>query len=415
MRKESYIFNPHNKNLCIGCGACAQSCRKGALTMSEDAEGFLYPTINTSNCVECGLCETSCPIVNDSSASNEGTQKYYLAKPVETSFSKECATIGICTMVAEEVLKKGGHVFAVVLNEEDWRVSHIHVTTIDKLAPTRNSKYAQSNTGNSYTVIRELLKNGEIVLFTGTPCQVAGLKTFLRKDYKNLYTIDLVCHGVYSYKLLQKEVQYWEEKYNGKVTNFRFRSKREYGYSCGGMINFDLVCKGKAKHIERQGCSSPTYASYAYNKQQIFFNLRPSCYECKFRDESRYGDLTVGDSKGSTKHYKDWDTFTNDWYGTSLFSTNSENGETLYSMIKYRIITRDVAKSHFFNQNALKSIKRENPKERNEIYELLSNNRNYGTAISAILHTDFDRNMHKWKIKYYKKMIKKFIKTIIKR
>ncbi len=411
MKRNSYIFT-QDKKLCTGCGACAQICTHGALTMKEDEEGFLFPSLNSEKCVDCGLCDKCCPAVNDTQVNVNYQQKYYIAASKNRDYTLESATIGLCTMIAEEMLHRNGHVYAVMLEPESWKVHHIHVNDINSLMKTRNSKYAQSDTNSSYAEINQLLKEGEKVLFVGTPCQVAGLKAFIKKGRERLYTIDIICHGVYSYKLLQKEIAYWEYKYAGRVTNFKFRSKQKYGYPCGGMINFDLVKNGKVVHIERQGCSSPIYAAYAYNKFKQPFNLRLSCYNCTFREESRYGDITVGDSKGSQRFYKQVDNLRNYFSGTSIFSLNSIQADEMLEWVQNRIIFVPIEKKHFFNQNALKPSNRQVPEERNKLYTPFTPSE-YGELFSKTLDTDFDSAMEKWEANYRKKRLKKIIKYII--
>lgn len=410
MKKYSYIFTD-NKASCTGCGACAQTCAHGALTMMEDEEGFLFPSLNPEKCVDCGLCDKCCPMVNETQANINYQQKYYIAASKKRDYTSECATIGLCTMVAEEMIRRGGHVYAVVLEPDSWKVHHIHVTDIGTLMKTRNSKYAQSDTNNSYAEINQLLKAGEKVLFVGTPCQVAGLKAFVKKGKERLYTIDLICHGVYSYKLLQKEIAFWEYKYGGKVANFKFRSKRKYGYACGGMINFDIIKNDKMIHIERAACSSPIYAAYAYNKFKQPFNLRLSCYNCHFREDMRYGDMTIGDSRGVNRFYSGIDNFRNYYSGTTIFSFNSLKAEEMYNWVSCRINTVPINRNHFFCQNALKQTNRKVPKDRELIYKASSSE--YEMVLRKTLDVSFDREMKKWRNRMIKSFAKKFLTYLL--
>ena len=298
---KSSVFTCNKLN-CSGCGACAQICSKHAIDMVEDNEGFLFPILNQEKCVQCGLCDKICPKVN-SHQSNVGEYKQcFAATNKDNDYSRMSATIGACTMMAEYVLSIGGYVFGVILDEDEWKAKHRCIDNYSLLQEARNSKYIQSDTGSTYSLAKQLLNKDKTVLYIGTPCQIAGLKAFLQKEYKKLYTIDLICHGVYSYRLLQKEVDYWSCKFNrGKVSNFRFRSKEKYPWIYGGVINFDISNNKSYAHIEIHGSCSPLYRCYAYSEDGINYTLRESCYSCQFRDTNRFGDITIGDAWGISK------------------------------------------------------------------------------------------------------------------
>ena len=178
--------------------------------MKEDSEGFLYPEINEAKCVNCGLCEKICPVVGNKQENSNIIQKAYLVTTNEKRFYYRSATTGLCTMLAMNVVENGGKVFGVKLDESTWKAYHICIDDTEGVDEIRNSKYIQSELGDSFSKAKDYLKNGVRVLFIGTPCQIAGLKAYLGKDYDNLLTIDLICHGVYSNKLLKEEVKYWE-------------------------------------------------------------------------------------------------------------------------------------------------------------------------------------------------------------
>lgn len=404
-----------DKTLCTGCGACANVCTRNAIRMAEDEEGFLYPNIDKDECVNCGLCNTVCPVNDTQCANKQYDQEYFIAIAKNGQESLNCATVGICTMVTKAFLKEGGHVYGAILIEDTWMVKHVSLQNTEDVNKARNSKYAQSHTVDAFGKIKEDLKGGSRVLFIGTPCQVAGLKSLCRRFTNNLYTIDLACHGVYSYRLLKKEIEFWEIKYSGHVTNFRFRSKYKYGYTCGGMINFDLITTdGKKKHIERQGCSSPIYAAYAYNRNGLYYNLRPSCYACYFRSKGRYGDVTVGDSKGVERHYSSYYTPRNERNGISLYSVNSEKGNHLLELIKNEIIKKEINPAFFYEQPAMKTSNRPIPPDRGIVYDLLHNGGDFGATIESILNVDLDKAMNAWKKKFYIKKIKRLIKYYLR-
>ncbi|WP_300725223.1 Coenzyme F420 hydrogenase/dehydrogenase, beta subunit C-terminal domain [uncultured Bacteroides sp.] len=415
MNKNSYIFNHDDRKMCSGCGACAQICSHGAIAMQEDSEGFLYPNVNTLKCVDCGLCDRICPEVNNHQENNDFQQSYYLATNIDKSFSKDCATIGVCSMLSQWIIGQQGICFGVMLNENNWKSEHICVINKLDIDKIKNSKYVQSDTKNTYKQTKQLLLDNRNVLYIGTPCQIAGLKAYLRKDYINLYTIDLICHGTYSYKLLQKEVLYWEKTLNGKVSNFRFRSKKQSPWSDGGIINFDLTnSKGKIVHIERPGICSPTYRAYAYSPDDVNYNLRESCYSCTFRSSKRYGDLTVGDAWGIDKYKKEVFTKNNKQTGISLVFCNTSKGEFLLRQIENQLILTNMLKYEVFVQSALLPCNRYIPSSRYELYNKI-NEKEYQVLLSEILDVDFSLVYKKYKRKKFKLKFKRFIKRFFER
>jgi len=376
--------------------------------MREDDEGFLYPVIDSGRCVSCGLCEQACPMVGDHRANKSESQKSYLAISEHEEHYSKSATIGLCTLMAKHVVEQGGRVFGVALDETDWRASHICVSDEAGIESIRNSKYVQSNPGNTFAETRDLLKQGTKVLYFGTPCQIAGLKAFLRHDYPNLLTVDLICHGIYSYKLIRKEVEYWEKRLGGKVTNFRFRSKRR----SGGVINFDLKTASGSKHHEFFGPYSPTYRSYAYNGDNVSYNLRPSCYTCPFREQGRYGDITVGDAWfiDAAQYLKrdiDWKK------GVSHFFGNTAKGNGLIHqflpMLKWAEIPLDEA----FKQPAMLPAQRAIPKERQEIYNAIDTNEGYAQIIRRVLHADVEQLYNDARRQQRKNEMKNIVKRFL--
>ncbi|MDR1399243.1 MAG: Coenzyme F420 hydrogenase/dehydrogenase, beta subunit C-terminal domain, partial [Treponema sp.] len=186
-------MNLPGKSLCTGCHACFSVCPVSGIVMRDDAEGFLYPEINDDICICCGLCEKICPIHLQI---NSGKPlRVYAAKNQDEHIRGESSSGGIFTLLAEAVIHRGGVVFGARFNEK-WEVIHDYTETVERLAEFRGSKYVQSIIGNTYKQVRDFLSGGRMVLFSGVPCQIAGLKAFLQKEYDNLLTVDLVCHGV---------------------------------------------------------------------------------------------------------------------------------------------------------------------------------------------------------------------------
>ena len=403
----SYLSSK-NKLYCSGCGACAQVCTHNAVFMQEDSEGFLFPFIDESKCVRCGLCQKVCPYNSDRSNNLNFSQKCLAVTSPYIEYSKSSATIGLSTMISEKMIEQGVVVYGVKLDEKSWRASHVACYNRDDIETIRNSKYIQSNTLNTFRETREQLNKGKKVLYFGTPCQIAGLKGFLLKTYPNLYTIDIICHGVYSYRLLKKEISYWEEKYQGKVHNFKFRSKRKYPWIYGGIINFDLIRPdGKVVHIERHGSCSPTYRCYAYSGDGHNYILRESCYNCIFRSHHRYGDLTIGDAWVKMEKYG-LSNNNNLKNGISLLLINSIKGFELYQSVSEKCHDTIISHDDAFSQDALLETHREIPSIRKAIYENIEN-KEYGSMIENLLHVNFTVAYYLFQYRHFKNLVKRKI------
>lgn len=397
-----------DKKLCCGCTACAAICEHKAISMQEDSEGFLFPVLDNDLCVNCGLCNKICPMGSDHQSNSGQDQKSYLAISKHPEHYNKSATVGICTILARLFVENGGRVFGVCLDESTWKTFHICVSDNEGIERLRNSKYIQSDLRQAFFETKDLLNKGVKVLFIGTPCQIAGLKAYLRHDYENLLTIDLICHGVYSYKLIRKEVDYWEDRLHGKVSNFKFRSKRR----SGGVINFDLKTTSDTKHYEFFGPYSPTYRCYAYNGDGVSYNIRHSCYNCPFREQSRYGDITVGDAWFiDAAKYLDTNI---DWKnGVSHFFGNTKKGREYINQILPQLKWAEIPLEDAFKQPAILPAHREIPAERDQIYKAINTDENYAQIIKRLLHTDVEQIYEEEQRKQRKSEMKNFVKRIL--
>lgn len=409
---KSTVFTGDKKK-CSGCSACAQICSHHAIDMREDEEGFLFPVLDTKKCVSCGICDRICPMVN-AHQENILEKQYCFLSTVnkEFDYSAKSATIGLCTMIAESILNLGGSVFGVTFEEHSCKAKHVCITSVSDLDTIRNSKYLQSDTNTTFSEVKRRLLNDEYVLYIGTPCQIAGLKAFLKKKYEKLYTIDIVCHGVFSYKLQKKEIEYWENKYNAKVFNFKFRSKQKYPWILGGCVNFDIVYKNdKVKHIEWHGTYSPTYYSYAYSNDGVNYNLRESCYKCVYRDSKRYGDISVGDAWGvdNPKLF----TMFNKKHGVSILICNTQKGYKFIDNISHKVYLLEIEKKDIFTQAALLPTNRQIPEARYGIYEKLKQ-MSYKQLISDKYYgLGYKKAIWRFKRKYLILELKNVIKRIL--
>ena len=192
-----------NMESCYGCGACFNACPTGAVSMKENVEGFMEPVIDAEKCIACGKCRQVCPSVNCQYPNNPEPDIY--AFSAEEKLLYDSSSGGIFTFLAENVLKKGGYVAGAAYDDK-FRVNHIIIHDIEELDLLRRSKYLQSSTGDTFQRVKELLEEGRYVLYSGCPCQIAGLLRFLGKDYDKLYTVDVLCHGIPSPKLFQEHL-----------------------------------------------------------------------------------------------------------------------------------------------------------------------------------------------------------------
>lgn len=295
--------------------------------MEEDSEGFNYPTVDKDKCVDCKLCEKVCPIINKDKIvqGSDEENNTYVAYTKNETVRKSSSSGGMFTELAENVLNKNGVVFGSAF-DENLNAHHIMIDNISDLEKLRGSKYIQSQIESTYKEAEKLLKDGKLVLFSGVACQIAGLKSYLRKDYDNLLTVDVLCHGVPSGKVWRKYIDEKQKKYNSKVKEFTFRNK-DNGWKL-------YTVKQKYDNNKEVGCP--------FNQDpymQLFLGeicLRPSCYYCRFKDIKRPSDITLGDSWGILDYMPDMD----DNMGASVVIVHTEKGVKLLNAVKDNLIIR---------------------------------------------------------------------------
>lgn len=307
---------------CTGCGACYNKCPVNAISMKEDRKGFLAPVIDSSLCTNCGLCAKHCPVLNmDYVRKYKEKQPDCYAMMADDKIRKQSSSGGMFTVLAEYVLSKGGLVCGASYTEDFTAVEHVIVDSKDKLNQLRGSKYVQSNTKQTYKTIEERLKQGGWALYTGTPCQIAGIRTYLKKDYENLILVDIVCHGVPSPKVYRK---YLQEKAKGrKLVKSDFRDKTFWGWGTATSFFFD---------------DGSTYRGDCYRDEywRAFLgglSTRECCGKCEYANIKRIGDFTIGDFWGVGMLDKTCD----DGQGTSLVMANSQKAKDLMDQIGGKI------------------------------------------------------------------------------
>lgn len=308
-----------NYENCTGCGACVQRCPRQCISWTTKEFDFRYPQVDEAICINCGLCEKVCPINKE--LKTPTAQKAYAAVHKDSSILEKSTSGGAFTALADTIFSQGGVVYgAAMLN--DMQVKHIRTENRTAFAELRSSKYLQSDTGTTYQMVEQDLKQGRVVLYSGTPCQIDGLKCFLRKEYENLYTADIVCHGVGSQAYFDKYMEFAKERY-GKIKVLRFRSKEYAGWSCGGVVVVVGTSNSEKKIPYRD------FDNYYYSYFLSGDIYRKCCYSCKYANTKRVGDFSLGDYWGVEALNLPLQTEN----GYSLLLVNNERAEKLLETI----------------------------------------------------------------------------------
>lgn len=323
------IFSNKPIKACYGCHACQQICPHNAITMQANEEGFLYPHIDDSKCIDCALCENVCPTQDDNLKNifNPTPKKVYAAWNNNLTERLLSTSGGIFYVLARHVINTQGIVYGVELNE-NLQAQHKRISTLEELKNIRGSKYVQSDIGNTFTQAKNDLQKGKKVLFSGTPCQIAGLKLFLRKEFDNLLTVDLVCHGVPSPMIFKEHIQYIEKKENDKIINFKFRAKK-----CSGWRSYvQYIFKHRKPKYSFLG---KDYYCHAFHQGHL---NRESCYQCSFSSPKRVGDITLSDFWNGENYSKELKRQRK--YGFNLVMCNTETGQKLVDCIADKVERR---------------------------------------------------------------------------
>ena len=313
-----------DKEKCCGCNACGDICPKQAISFNTDKEGFWYPEVDTFKCIDCGLCEKVCPIINiEALKKNDLVESVcYAAEHKNLEVIFDSTSGGLFTALAEIMYRLNGFVGGAVFND-DFSVSHYISDDKKDLPKLRSSKYLQSNLEGFYAKIAELVKLGNNVLVCGTPCQMAALRSFLKKDYENLIIVDFICRGINSPKVWKKYIDSFEERYGSPVVYAKAKSK-EYGWR---NLTQKVILKDGRHIYETRHQSNFTKG---YLKTNAY--CRPSCYKCKFKGFPRIADITLADFWGIERIDKSMEKN----LGTSLVMINSMKGEAFFEKVKNR-------------------------------------------------------------------------------
>lgn len=402
------MINVLTKEECCGCSACIQKCPKQCITLKEDNEGFLYPIVDVENCINCNLCENVCPVIHQNN--ERKPLKVYAAKNKNEEIRQQSSSGGFFTFLAEEIIKDGGVVFGTKF-DDDWEVKHDYTETIEGLDLFRGSKYLQSRIERNYQKAETFLKQGRKVLFTGTPCQIAGLKRYLGKEYDNLLTLDFVCHGTPSpgvwRKYLKETIIRICEKYsvssdpisisNTLIDDISFRNKFH------GWKKYSFLMKTSTttmSGIHKTFLLSEVFHENTFMKGFLAnLYLRPSCYACPAKCGKSGSDITMGDLWGAPSIIGHED----DDKGISLVMINNNlsiRKENSFLWLKQI----DYSSAIVYNPCIERSVCE--PQKRNLFYKAYQRGRNLGEIINKLTHV----SLYDQFISFIKHVVKRIIR-----
>ena len=358
-----------NKENCTGCGACFNICPKNAITMQGDEYGFYKPVIDKEKCVNCGLCEKVC-VLGKYKSNNFSEPKVFALINTDEIRAKSTSG-GAFSAFADYISEQNGIVYGVIW-DENVRAVHYRAVTADEIEKIHGSKYVQSNTKDTFKQAKNDLESGKKVLFSGTPCQIAGLKSYLQKDYENLITIDLVCHGAQSPLVFEKyKKEFMQKRPNEKLLNINFRSKHKGWRTQYLTHNTDITTGGTNIIVE---CDPWIYLmNHTFNT---------SCCACEFSKLPRVADITIGDFWG----VDEYDSSLNDDKGTSVVLVNNENGLSVLSKIDKtcKIVEIPLAAAIKKNPNIYKSSS-PHRKRKEVLDEICKNNKTFSDCAKKYL------------------------------
>ena len=331
---------------CCGCSACVNICPKHCISMVSNSEGFKYPAVNETECISCGRCRQACPILNKKKIDeNQRSPLVYAAINQNDETRMASSSGGLFTLLAERIFARGGVVYGACFSKDYRHVYHKSVTDMKALSELRGSKYVQSDLRFVYKEIKENLLQKKFVLFSGTPCQVEGLKSFLGKEHETLLCVDLICHGVPSPKVWARYVEEKEREYGAKCKKVVFRNKK-YGWDkyhvSFEFLNEKIYCESLS--------NDPYMRAFLRN-----ITLRESCSNCCFKKKNRVSDLTIADFWGVKEYCPNM----YDNKGTSLAFIHTTKGELFFEEISEALLKQvvDFEKAIAYNPSMIESSK----------------------------------------------------------
>ncbi|MDF9831732.1 Coenzyme F420 hydrogenase/dehydrogenase, beta subunit C-terminal domain [Parabacteroides sp. PF5-6] len=351
-----------DKKDCCGCYACVQKCPVQCIVMEEDEEGFFYPTIDLKQCIDCGLCEKVCPVIHQ--GKERRPDIIYAAKNRDNSIREESSSGGVFTLLAKAVISQGGVVFGVRFDEQ-WKVRHDWIDNEEDIAFFRGSKYVQSDVSDHFRQAEQFLKQGRQVLFSGTPCQISGLKLYLRKEYENLLAIDFICHGVPSPKVWEQYLHEFLKKRGiskKNVYSVLFRDK------IFGWKTYSFTCKyAKTPRGYERRVSEPFYKNSFIKGFLADLYLRPSCYDCPSKCFKSGSDMTIADYWGIDDVLPEF----NDDRGVSLLFIH--NPDTTFLLKEEYLELKSTTYEQAVRKNRSTEKPAALPSERDAFFSMLKN------------------------------------------
>ena len=335
---------------CTGCTSCMNICPKNAISMKCDNEGFKYPVIDQKKCINCGLCKNTCPVLNTNT--NKTLKNCFVAYTKDDRYKSNSSSGGIFPIIATKIINDNGIVIGAAF-DKNKKLRHIAITNEIELERLKGSKYLQSDLDNIFSYIKKNIDNKKI-LFVGTPCQVAGLKSFLKKEYDNLICIDLFCHGVPSPKLFKKYVNELEKDNSDRLVDYNFRDKTTGWDSYSNTAKF---CNSTITELQKNNYYMKLFLSDVA--------LRESCFNCNFKIGNKYSDITLGDFWGVTKYYPDMYSKN----GVSAIIVNTEKGERILDLIKSELKYKNCKLDEIIVGNPMIKFSTNRPNERDLFFE----------------------------------------------
>ena len=304
---------------CTGCGACKESCPRSAIVFRNDGEGFPTPIINPNRCIQCKQCERVCPVLQKPTVNS--IQSAYAAQLLDKAALMKSTSGGLFTAFARWIFQQGGAVFGCIWDEK-YNAIIRKAESEDELKPMRGSKYVWSWGGDIFPMVRKYLEMGRIVMFTGLPCQIAGLKNYLGKDFDNLYLVSFLCGGAPSPYAFQEYLKTITEEVPLEKIDLKFRDKKDRG------VGVHITYETNKRRVNEAYYQNPYFFAY---HTKVFH--RKSCYHCEYRYKQRVEDITLGDYWGIEKYHPDFEIKE----GVSSMLVNSEKGKNLLDSIKKNV------------------------------------------------------------------------------
>lgn len=341
--------------LCTGCHACFSVCPRHCITMQPNGEGFSYPIVDGSLCIECHRCQKVCPVNQSSKAENNGIHKAFAVSSKDACEKRNSSSGGIFSLLCRQVLQEGGVVVGAAFDESYRSVRHRIVSSYDEIGILRGAKYSQSDIGDCFIQIKELLRSHQKVLFVGTPCQTEGLVSFLGGKSDDLLLVDMICHGVPSPLVWRTYLNARVRQYGTEPIFVSFRDK-----SLGWKMYSVKMYFANGKHYQATHYEDLFMRGFIYKD----LYLRESCYACSFKKENRVADLTLGDLWGAGRFCPDWD----DDSGLSMILVHSDKGMTALEKVFEDADGREIDFDEAVKANPAVTASARRPSERDAFF-----------------------------------------------